>query len=146
MLRIVYGVQTYNLVVQLLLLSEFHRRGVGNKRVFLCDTPPTPAPHYIHTSIFCLQNARGKITTQLSACGVLDRTKIFRFDRWRRDEMTSKSHGHPVAGPTPNDCLSGQYHCLPLSLMSNVPGIFLFFVGAVPSHPLRCIGHSHQCT
>ena len=109
----------YDLVIQLTLPTEFHRRGVGNKRVFLCDTPPTPAPHYINTSVFCSQNARGKITTQLSAYGVLDWTKVFLFDR-RRDEMRSKSHGHPVAGPIPNDCLPGYYCYLLLPLMNSI--------------------------
>lgn len=103
-----YGVQTYDLVIQLLLPTEFHGRGVGNKRVFFYDTPPTPAPHYIpyqhflftectwedHHSALCLR------------CVGLNED-FFLSDRLRRDEMTSKLHGHPVAGPIPNDCLAG---------------------------------------
>lgn len=63
--------------------------------------------------------------------------KIFLFDRLKRDEMTSKSHGHPVAGPIPNDCLAGYYCCL---LLPNSILVFYYVLeGAVPSHSVYCI-------
>lgn len=83
-------------------------------------------------SVYRMHVGRSPLSSLPAVCW--PERRFFFFDRLKRDEVTSKSHGHPVAGPIPNDSLAGYYCCLLLPRMSSILVFYCFL--RVQCHPI----------